>query len=178
MPARLLTLFILLVLIALIGVAGIRLYRTMFVTIRMPDLAGLDETTARRMVANAGLTLDVEYAYSDLAEGYVCDQNPKANEEVGRGSAVTATISRGSGLLLVPRLTGMTQTDAENVLIAQGLSLGYVEIVPSEKLRGVVLAQSPEAGENAEAGRAGFADGIRRARDCAGAGRPARGGSR
>ena len=95
----------------------------MFVTIRMPDLAGLDETTARRMVANAGLTLDVEYAYSDLAEGYVCDQTPKANEEVGRGSAVTATISRGSGLLLVPRLTGMTQTDAENVLIAQGLSL-------------------------------------------------------
>ena len=154
MPARLLTLFILLVLIALIGVAGIRLYRTMFVTIRMPDLAGLDETTARRMVANAGLTLDVEYAYSDLAEGYVCDQTPKANEEVGRGSAVTATISRGSGLLLVPRLTGMTQTDAENVLIAQGLSLGYVEIVPSEKLRGVVLAQSPEAGENAEPGAA------------------------
>lgn len=152
--ARLLTLFILLVLIALIGVAGIRLYRTMFVTIRMPDLAGLDETTARRMVANAGLTLDVEYAYSDLAEGYVCDQTPKANEEVGRGSAVTATISRGSGLLLVPRLTGMTQTDAENVLIAQGLSLGYVEIVPSEKLRGVVLAQSPEAGENAEPGAA------------------------
>ena len=126
----------------------------MFVTIRMPDLAGLDETTARRMVANAGLTLDVEYAYSDLAEGYVCDQPPKANEEVGRGSAGTATISRGSGLLLVPRLTGMTQTDAENVLIAQGLSLGYVEIVPSEKLRGVVLAQSPEAGENAEPGAA------------------------
>ena len=91
---------------------------------------------------------------SDLAEGYVCDQTPKANEEVGRGSAVTATISRGSGLLLVPRLTGMTQTDAENVLIAQGLSLGYVEIVPSEKLRGVVLAQSPEAGENAEPGAA------------------------
>lgn len=120
----------------------------------MPDLAGLDETTARRMVANAGLTLDVEYAYSDLAEGYVCDQTPKANKEVGRGSAVTATISRGSGLLLVPRLTGMTQTDAENVLIAQGLSLGYVEIVPSEKLRGVVLAQSPEAGENAEPGAA------------------------
>mgnify|MGYP005979117373 FL=1 len=54
----------------------------------------------------------------------------------------------------MPRLTGMTQTDAENVLIAQGLSLGYVEIVPSEKLRGVVLAQSPEAGENAEPGAA------------------------
>lgn len=161
MPARLLTLFILLVLIALIGVAGIRLYRTMFVTIRMPDLAGLDETTARRMVANAGLTLDVEYAYSDLAEGYVCDQTPKANEEVGRGSAVTATISRGSGLLLVPRLTGMTQTDAENVLIAQGLSLGYVEIVPSENCAALCWRKAPKRGK-CRTGRGSFADGIRR----------------
>ena len=115
MPARLLTLFILLVLIALIGVAGIRLYRTMFVTIRMPDLAGLDETTARRMVANAGLTLDVEYAYSDLAEGYVCDQTPKANEEVGARKRGDGNDLQGKReLLLVPRLTGMTQTDAEN----------------------------------------------------------------
>ena len=154
MPVRLLTLFILLVLIALIGVAGIRLYRTMFVTIRTPDLTGLDEATAQRMVANAGLTLELEYAYSDATEGYIFDQNPKANAEVSRGSAVTAMVSRGTGLLLVPRLAGMTQTDAESVLAAQGLSLGYVEIVPSEKLRGVVLAQSPEAGTNAEPGAA------------------------
>ena len=155
LSARLATMFIVLVLVALIGVAGVRLYRTMFVTMRMPDLAGLDETTARRMIANAGLTLEVEYAYSDLAaEGYVCGQSPAANEEVSRGGQVTATISKGSGLLLVPRLTGMTREDAENVLTAQGLSAGYVEIVPSEKLRGVVLAQSPEAGTNAEPGAA------------------------
>ena len=154
MPARLLTLFVLLVLIALIGVAGIRLYRTMFVTVRTPDLTGLDEATAQRMIANAGLTLELEYAYSDATEGYIFDQNPKANEEVSRGGAVTAMISKGTGLLLVPRLAGMTQTDAESVLATQGLSLGYVEIVPSEKLRGVVLSQNPEAGTNAEPGAA------------------------
>ncbi len=154
MPARLLTLLVLLVLIALIGVAGIRLYRTMFVTVRTPDLTGLDEATAQRMIANAGLTLELEYAYSDATEGYIFDQKPKANEEVGRGGAVTAMISKGTGLLLVPRLAGMTQTDAESVLAAQGLSLGYVEIVPSEKLRGVVLSQNPEAGTNAEPGAA------------------------
>ena len=154
LPARLLTLFVLLVLIALIGVAGIRLYRTMFVTVRTPDLTGLDEATAQRMVSNANLTLELEYAYSEATEGYIFDQNPKANAEVSRGSTVTAMISKGTGLLLVPRLAGMTQADAESVLTAQGLSLGYVEIVPSEKLRGVVLSQSPEAGANAEPGAA------------------------
>ena len=154
LPARLLTLFVLLVLIALIGVAGIRLYRTMFVTVRTPDLTGLDEATAQRMVSNANLTLELEYAYSEATEGYIFDQNPKANAEVSRGSTVTAMISKGTGLLLVPRLAGMTQADAESVLTAQGLSLGYVEIVPSEKLRGVVLSQNPEAGANAEPGAA------------------------
>ena len=154
LPARLLTLFVLLVLIALIGVAGIRLYRTMFVTVRTPDLTGLDEATAQRMVSNANLTLELEYAYSEATEGYIFDQNPKANAEVSRGSTVTAMISKGTGLLLVPRLAGMMQADAESVLTAQGLSLGYVEIVPSEKLRGVVLSQSPEAGTNAEPGAA------------------------
>ena len=154
LPARLLTLFVLLVLIALIGVAGIRLYRTMFVTVRTPDLTGLDEATAQRMVSNANLTLELEYAYSEATEGYIFDQNPKANAEVSRGSTVTAMISKGTGLLLVPRLAGMTQADAESVLTAQGLSLGYVEIVPSEKLRGVVLSQSPEAGTNVEPGAA------------------------
>ena len=152
LPARFLTLFVLLVLVALIGVAGLRLYRTMFVTARMPDLFGLDEATAQRMVSNAGLTLKTEYAYSDQAEGYVFDQTPEANAEVRRGGTVTAMISEGTGLLLVPRLTGMAVEDAENVLLAQGLSLGYVETVPSEKLRGVVLEQSPEAGTNAEPG--------------------------
>ena len=99
-----------------------------------------------------GLTLKTEYAYSDQAEGYVFDQNPEANAEVRRGGTVTAMISEGTGLLLVPRLTGMAVEDAENVLLAQGLSLSYVETVPSEKLRGVVFEQSPEAGTNAEPG--------------------------
>lgn len=154
MPVRLATLFILLVLIALIGVAGLRLYQAVFVTTRVPDLTGLDEATAQRMISNAGLKLELEYAYSDETEGYIFDQQPKANEEVSRDHTVTAVVSKGTGLLLVPRLTGMTQTDAENTLLAQGLSLGYVEIVPSEKLRGVVLSQSPEAGTNAEPGAA------------------------
>ena len=70
-PAKLVTLFIVLVLIALIAVAGLRLYRSMFITSRMPDLMGLDAATAEKMVSNAGLTLELGYAFSDAAEGYV-----------------------------------------------------------------------------------------------------------
>ena len=153
-PAKLITLFIVLVLVALIAVAGLRLYRSMFITSRMPDLMGLDAATAERLVNNAGLTLEVGYAFSDVAEGYVCEQNPKANAEVSKGTQVRATISRGSGLILVPRVVGMQQEEAIDLLTGQGLAVGDTLIVPSEKLRGVVLAQSPEAGASALPGAA------------------------
>ncbi len=153
-PAKLITLFIVLVLVALIAVAGLRLYRSMFITSRMPDLMGLDAATAQKMVSNAGLTLEVGYAFSDVAEGYVCEQNPKANAEVSKGTQVRATISRGSGLILVPRVVGMQQEEAIDLLTGQGLAVGDTLIVPSEKLRGVVLAQSPEAGASALPGAA------------------------
>ena len=153
-PAKLVTLFIVLVLIALIAVAGLRLYRSMFITSRMPDLMGLDAATAEKMVSNAGLKLELGYAFSDAAEGYVCEQNPKANAEVSKGTQVRATISRGSGLLLVPRVVNMQQEEALDVLTGQGLTAGDILIVPSEKMRGAVLAQSPEAGASALPGAA------------------------
>ena len=152
LPAKLLTLFIVLVLIALIAVAGLRLIQSMFILSRMPDLTGLDAATAEKMTGNAGLTLELDYAFSDTAEGYVCDQEPKANTEVSKGTQVHATISRGNGLLLVPRVVGMQQEEAIGALTGQGLIIGDIQTVPSEKLRGVVLAQSPEAGANALSG--------------------------
>lgn len=154
LAARLTTLLIALMLVVMIAVAGIRLYRTMFVVAFMPDLSGLDAATAQRMVENAGLYLALDYAYSQTREGYVCDQTPKANTEVARGETVQAVISRGSSMLTVQRLTGMTQEEAEESLIAQGFVVGSVQVVPSEMMRGTVIAQQPAAGESVQIGTA------------------------
>lgn len=154
MASRLLTLFVVLLLIVLIAVAGIRLYRAMFVVARMPNLSGLDAATAQRMVENAGLTLETAFAYSDTPEGYVSGQDPQANAEVPRGGTVRATISLGSGIMTVQRLTGMTQQEAADTLAGQGLVVGSVQTAPSEMMRGTVIAQSPEAGTSVRAGEA------------------------
>lgn len=154
LAARMGTLFIALLLVVMIAVAGIRLYRTMFVVAFMPDLSGLDEVTAQRMVENAGLYLELEYAYSQTREGYVCEQSPKANTEVARGGTVQAVISRGSSMLTVQRLTGMTQDEAEESLVSQGFVVGSIEVVPSEMMRGTVIAQQPAAGESVQIGTA------------------------
>lgn len=149
---RLITAFVVMLFIALIAVAGLRLYRSMFIVSSVPDLAGLDEGTATRMVEAAGLRAQVFYAYSKTPEGYVDAQLPRAREEIARGETVTITISRGSGMLTVPRLSGMTEENALDAISAQGFTPGGVQVEPSEQLRGTVIAQTPEAGTSAQVG--------------------------
>ena len=142
----------LMLVLVMIAVAGVTLYRSMFVVTRMPDLAGLDEKTAARMIDSAGLSAEFTYAYSDVTEGYVSSQNPEARAEVRRGSPVLVTVSLGSGMVAVPKLTGMTQEEALAAIAAQGFYAGQTQVVPSEIMRGSVVAQSPEAGMSAQLG--------------------------
>lgn len=137
-----------LALLTVVGVAGVNFYRSMFVLTRMPDLAGLDSTTALKMVDSAGLWARLDYAYSDMPEGYVATQSPAAQTEVERDTSVLVVISKGSGQVAVQKYGGMTQENAEAAIIAQGLTLGEVTVVPSTLQRDTVVSQEPEVGTN------------------------------
>ena len=150
--ARVATIALTVVLLAVISAAGLQLYNTMFVFTRMPDLEGLDAGTALRMIESAGLTARTDYAYSDMPEGYVAAQSPKAQEQVRRGETVLMVVSHGSGSVSVQKVVGMTQEDAQDALTAQGLAVGDVEVVTSTLMRGTVIAQSPEAGASVQPG--------------------------
>lgn len=141
-----------LVLLAVVMVAGIRFYKTMFVLTRMPDLTGLDAATARRMVESAGLVARMDSAYSDMPEDYVAAQSPAAQTEVERGQSVLVVISRGSGHIALPKFGGMLQEAAEEAIIAQGLTVGEITVEPSTTQKGMVLAQNPEAGTSVPLG--------------------------
>lgn len=149
---RVLTAIAALVCVGLIIGTGISIYRAMFVLTKMPDLAGVDTQTAERMVDTAGLLPQLSYAYSDMPEGYVAAQSPKAGEQVRRGDTVSVTISKGSNMLSVPRFIGMTQEEAIAAITAQGLVLGDIIIEPSEQQRGTVVGQTPEASASAQIG--------------------------
>ena len=154
MAARVATVALAVVLLAVIGAAGLQLYNTMFVFTRMPDLEGLDAGTALRMIESAGLNARTDSAYSDVPEGYVAAQSPKAQEQVRRGETVLMVVSRGSGSVSVQKVVGMMQEDAQDALTAQGLAVGGVETVTSTLMRGTVIAQSPEAGTSVQPGEA------------------------
>ncbi len=152
MAWELMMLFIVLVVVLLIAVTGVRAYRAMFVVANVPDLKGLDEVTAGRMLESAGLQPSFVYAYSDSPEGYVSGQEPEANTELRRGDTVLVTISQGTGQIPVPRLSGMTLEEAESTITAQGFTVGDVETIISELMRGTIVGQNPQGGENAMIG--------------------------
>jgi len=137
---------------SVIAVAGVSLYRNMFIYTRMPDLTGVDAATAERMAATAGLSVQMDQAYSEVMEGYVCAQIPASGDRISRGETVFVTISRGSDQVVVQRYVGMTQEAAISALAAQGFVAGDVTVVPSEQMRGTVTAQTPEAGSSQKIG--------------------------
>ncbi len=140
------------VMMVLIALAGVTLYRFVFVYTRMPDLMGVDAATAERMITSANLKVSMDYAYSDVMEGYVSGQSPEARTRVNRGDTVQVIISRGSDMVAVQRVTGLTQDNAVTALNAQGFLPGEIIVAPSAQLEGTVIAQEPPAGEKARVG--------------------------
>ena len=138
--------------VAVIAVTGGRMYTSMFLMTRVPDLLGVDTSTAERMLSSAGLGVQVSYAYSDMTEGYISRQSPAANESVRKGEIVEMTVSLGSGKVAVQRYIGMEQDEALAALSAQGFVAGEITVVPSAQMRGTVVEQSPEVGVGLEPG--------------------------
>ena len=141
-------------LVLLVIVIGVSAFRSIFVLTRMPDLAGMDEATAQRLVTRANLVAHVDYDYSSVMEGFVSHQIPDAGDRVSKGETVYVTISRGSDMLAVQRFTGLAQDEAAAAIIAQGFVLGEINVVPSDQLAGTVVAQQPETGVSARIGSA------------------------
>ena len=129
---------------------GYQLYRTLFVVARIPELAGLDKSSAERLAENAGFSSEWIYEYSDsVTEGIVIGQKPDAGTTAVRGSSLAIRISRGSGRMPVPRVIGLTQAEAEAQLIERGFRIGNPRETVSEMMKGLVVSQEPEAGVQA-----------------------------
>ena len=129
---------------------GYQLYRTLFIIARVPDLNGLDRSNAERLTENAGLLSEWVYEYSEtVTEGIVIGQMPDAGTTAERGSSLMIRISLGSGRIAVPKVVGLTQTEAETLLIERGFRIGNTRESISELMKGLVVEQEPEAGSQA-----------------------------
>jgi len=116
---------------------------------RMPDITSLSTEDARARVEELGLELHIagsEYSPARL-EGTVLSQEPPAGTMVKVGRPVAVVVSKGSELVRVPYLVGVTVRQAHLSLSDMGLVPGDVDWGYSDSLPAdVVLESQPGPG--------------------------------
>lgn len=114
----------------------------------MPDLQKKSYTDAVALLKNMGITqiTSERITKGDYPVDTIVSQVPAANEKISRDTAVSLTVSGGE--TTVPKLTGLTLEEAEQMLTQERLKLDpSISYVDTRKARehGTVAAQSPDA---------------------------------
>jgi beta-lactam-binding protein with PASTA domain len=115
----------------------------------MPNVIGLKEDVAAQRIDDNGLKSVPRTGQSNRPQGVVFAQTPGAGTQLDEGQTVTISIS--AGRQAVPNVTGLQEQQAVQQLDSAGLK-SQVRRVASSRPKGVVLAQSPDAGVVAASG--------------------------
>ena len=125
--------------------------------VTVPGVTGLSVTEATARLRDEGLTVG-ELTYDDgdpaIAQDTVLSQDPTSGTEVDEGTAVDLVLA-GTAPATVPDVTGLDQTAAAMALSAAGYLLGAVTpVADPDVAAGLVISQTPAAGEQASPGTA------------------------
>ncbi len=115
--------------------------------VQVPDLVGLSQEEAQRLVEGAGLQLAVvgERHDSSIPALNVIAQTIPAGEMVRQGETIGIVISQGPNFVSVPAVEGLPITAAESGLRETGLDISQ-KSVWSKEAEGIILSQDPPAG--------------------------------
>jgi beta-lactam-binding protein with PASTA domain len=118
-------------------------------TVLVPDLTGMSEKQAARVLNMRSLDMNViRKEYSDeIPEGYVISQNPRVDENVKEGRTISVVLSLGAKMQRVPDLTGLSLRQSRIVLKRNQLQIGRVakRLLEGDS-REVVVGSSPGPG--------------------------------
>ncbi len=125
-------------------------------TVVVPQLVGKSVIEAKALLGNKGLVPVVAGRQSsdEIPEGYILIQTPEAGTNVKKGREIQLILSNGQEKVVVPKLVGMTIEDALEIIKKSQLKLGEQRRELSDQYdEGIVIEQSPEAGEERFVGR-------------------------
>lgn len=128
-------------------------------TVAVPDVVGMTKEDAQRVIKDNGFTVGTvsEEASETVAAGNVISQNPKEKSQAKAAATINLVVSKGStkppAQVTVPELSGMTQTQAEEVLLALKLvPLPEDPVYADGVAPGKVFKQSSAAGTAVDVG--------------------------
>jgi eukaryotic-like serine/threonine-protein kinase len=120
--------------------------------VQVPRVVGLPFEEAIEVLEDAGLDWRRVNVFSDRDEGTVASQDPKADEEVEEGTEVVIRVSQGTEQVTVPDVLDQTQESATQELQQAGFQVSVVEAPDDDTPEGLVSAQSPDPGIEADRG--------------------------
>ncbi|MGW5074380.1 Stk1 family PASTA domain-containing Ser/Thr kinase [Rhodococcus sp. NPDC004095] len=139
--------------LAVIGIVGAFLWSlgpgSKAAQVTVPDVTNQSSQAAQTELQNLGFRVQTQPKPSDVvANGNVIATIPVAGSRADEGTVVTLDVSSGPQQVDVPKLTGMTQSQAAQALNAIGLSLDpTVDRAPSSTDQlDKVTAQEPTSG--------------------------------
>ncbi len=114
----------------------------------VPDLSGLKHADVVSQLTERGLKIGVENTVtSDKPIGTVIQQNPLSGIKVAKETVVDVTYSGGPANVNVPTLIGLTLQQANDALVAAGLTPGAVTSKASPGIpAGTVVDSTPPVG--------------------------------
>jgi eukaryotic-like serine/threonine-protein kinase len=119
----------------------------------VPNLVGMTESDALRVVRDAGFEIDIQREYnSDVPDGQVFSQSPAAGELAPPDTVITIVVSRGTQLVRVPDVVGQTRANATSTLQGAGFRVNVTEEFSDTVAADRVISQSPEGGVSLDAG--------------------------
>lgn len=124
--------------------------------VTIPDLANQSQAEAIDELQELGLRVQLRPETSEeIAEGFVIGTEPQAGSQVEEGSLVTIVVSAGPDLFPVPRLEGLPEAEARELIEQQGFVVGDVASQFTDEVdEGIVISQDPDAGEEVAPGTA------------------------
>jgi beta-lactam-binding protein with PASTA domain len=125
--------------------------------VKVPNVVGQTQADAKATLEAAGLKVGevTEKESTSVAPGVVSKQSPDAGSNVDGGSAVTLEVGAAPQVpqVKVPKVTGLTESDAAIELARVGLAVGDVQYVSDPVVAaGHVKSQDPAQGASLPAG--------------------------
>ncbi|NLL47900.1 MAG: Stk1 family PASTA domain-containing Ser/Thr kinase [Firmicutes bacterium] len=118
--------------------------------VRVPNVVGLFELDAQRVLRDTDLVLKVEQRMFDneVPEGHVISQEPVAGRMVKQKREILVRISRGVEEVEMPSVIGLSTREGKLALTQAGFVLGEEdEAYDPDVSPGIVLEQYPEPGQ-------------------------------
>ncbi|MGK8502563.1 Stk1 family PASTA domain-containing Ser/Thr kinase [Nocardia asiatica] len=121
--------------------------------VAVPDLSNKSSQQAQDALQKLGFTVAIQQKPdSKVATGNVIATQPLGGSRIDEGSTVTVQVSSGPAQVQVPKLTGLTQEQAEQVLNSKGLRINpNIERKPSSTAeKDQVIEQNPSPGSKVD----------------------------